>query len=62
MGIKVRVGQFANKNRLNRLFVCSFSRVSGSGESWLSAESDSAPPSFSFSNESRSCNGANGQH
>ena len=32
----VRVGQFAKKNRSTRLFVCLFSRVSGSGESWFS--------------------------
>ena len=35
----VCVGQFAKKNRSNRLFVRSFSCVSGSGESRFSAES-----------------------
>ena len=46
----VRVGQFAKKNR-------SFSRVSGSGKSNHGmhgsqlSQSDSAPPSFSFSND-----------
>ena len=56
----VCIGQLTKKNR-SEWFVC---RVSGSGESGnarFSAESsDSAPSSFSFPNESRLSNGANG--
>ena len=48
----VWINQFASissPRRVIRSFVCSFSRVSGSGESRSSlSRSDSAPPSFSF--------------
>ena len=52
----IRVGQFAKKSR-SESFIRSFSQVSGSGESNHGmhgsqlSQSDSAPPSFSFSND-----------
>ena len=54
----VRISQFAKKICSNRSFVSSVT-FPVNHSSQLS-RSDSAPPSFSFSNESRACNGASG--